>query len=255
MSTINKGDVFKTNSGASVTVLTIDKAPYYLVKYNDSTKHIQQVIREDLISGKLRNPYSPSVFGKGYVGEGKYVSSNRATRKKTPEYQAWKDMLRRCYSTGSSANNSAYVNVQVCDEWLNYQVFSKWFCSNKFYGKGYHLDKDLLIPGSKVYSPKTCCMLPPNINRMLITKKVTDGKEEPQGIHKTPSGKYTVTVSGRIEGNVVGTYDSLKEAILHYNAAKEKRVRATAEEYKGQIDPWVRTALLNWKVQSLDKVK
>ena len=45
--------------------------------------------------GNIKCPYEPRYYGKGYLGEGKYLAY--INRKPTKVYNIWKDMLRRCY--------------------------------------------------------------------------------------------------------------------------------------------------------------
>lgn len=35
--------------------------------------------------------------------------------------------------------------------------------------EGWHLDKDILLKGNKVYSPETCAFVPAKINSLLIS--------------------------------------------------------------------------------------
>lgn len=83
-------------------------------------------------------------------------------------YTAWVTLLQRCYSKIEQKRNPSYIGCTVCDEWLNYENFKKWFDKN--YVEGYHLDKDFFGCG-KVYSPSNCWYVPQEINQLF--KKVT----------------------------------------------------------------------------------
>lgn len=63
-------------------------------------------------------------------------------------------------------NKPTYEGCTVCDEWLYFSNFKKWFDEN--YIEGFQLDKDIIIRGNKVYSPQTCCFVPKEIN--IISK-------------------------------------------------------------------------------------
>ena len=80
-------------------------------------------------------------------------------------------MLERCYDTEHSYKFPTYENCIVCDEWLNYQNFARWFDINYYEieGEVMCLDKDILFKGNKIYSPKTCIFVPRGINN-LFTK-------------------------------------------------------------------------------------
>jgi hypothetical protein len=112
-------------------------------------------------SDKLK-PHSDN--GTGFVGVGKYKTSIK--QKPTKMYSVWKSMLRR------------YKDCSVDSQWCNFQVFAKWHEKN--YNpetmKGWHLDKDILVKGNKIYSPKTCCFVPFQINSLFanVTKHKGD---------------------------------------------------------------------------------
>lgn len=71
---------------------------------------------------------------------------------KTKAYKVWDCMLKRCYSKNDKNHKSSYKDCVVCDEWLLYSNFEKWYNNN--YIEGYSIDKDLLSPGNRIYSHK-----------------------------------------------------------------------------------------------------
>lgn len=75
-------------------------------------------------------------------------------------YRKWKSILER---TSPTYSRKAYENVNICEKWLTFSNFKRWFDEN--YVEGFAIDKDLLsTPDNKVYSPQTCCFLPRIIN-------------------------------------------------------------------------------------------
>ena len=46
-------------------------------------------------NGNIKCPYEARVYGKGYLGEGKYKMSKNG--KNIYKYDIWHDMLKRCY--------------------------------------------------------------------------------------------------------------------------------------------------------------
>ncbi len=74
------------------------------------------------------------------------------------DYQTWHSMLRRCYSPVFKKDKPTYEGCEVCEEWLHFSVFRKWYAANN--KANWELDKDLLIPGNKTYSPETCIFVP-----------------------------------------------------------------------------------------------
>ena len=72
-------------------------------------------------------------------------------------YAAWVNMLQRCYSKKSLESYPSYTGTSVCSEWLYAKEFKKWMEQQDWEGKC--LDKDIVVPGSKLYSPETCAFV------------------------------------------------------------------------------------------------
>lgn len=90
-------------------------------------------------------------------------------------YHTWKNMLQRCYDKKYQKNNPTYIGCKVCDEWLYFSNFKKWFDEN--YPKQIddvklELDKDLLSNNNKIYSPKNCVFLPHKVNSFIRHIKI-----------------------------------------------------------------------------------
>ena len=131
-------------------------------------------------SGSIKDPYSPSVYGIGILGT-KYLS--RVNGVHTKEYILLADMLRRSYSDNSKKKYPTYEGCKVSDKFKSYEYFYEW-CNNQigFNNKDWHLDKDLLTKGNKVYSEDFCVFLPQEINLLFIKRKALRG-EHPIGVH------------------------------------------------------------------------
>ena len=110
----------------------------------------------------IKNPYHPAVYGIGYIGEGE--------GEKGRVYNIWKKVLQRCYSKEYHIKKPTYIGCSVVKEWLNFQNFAKWYKKNykPETMEGWHLDKDILVKGNKIYSPETCCFVPADINSLLL---------------------------------------------------------------------------------------
>lgn len=77
-------------------------------------------------------------------------------------------MKQRCYSALFHQRRPSYIGCVVCDEWLVFENFYYWVVNQDWKGK--HLDKDILIPNNKIYSPDTCVFVSPKLNRLLTQK-------------------------------------------------------------------------------------
>ncbi len=187
-----------------------------------------------------------TVYGVGYFGVGQYKSKKKG--KPTMAYTKWRDMLARCYCPKYQAKKPTYIGCTVDPVWHNYQVFAEWFENNEFKDLGYHLDKDVLNQGNKVYSPSNCCLVPPQINGLIIDSAAARG-EYPVGVKLDKrSGKFTsqVNENGRIKH--LGTFDNSLDAYKAYTEAKERYVKSKAMEWQHRIDNRVFEALIKWSV-------
>ena len=83
-----------------------------------------------------------------------------------PYYRAWKDMLKRCYSTKYQERNPTYKDCSVSEEWLTFSVFKSWMEEQDWEGK--QLDKDILFKGNKEYSADTCVFVTNMVNTFTL---------------------------------------------------------------------------------------
>lgn len=126
-------------------------------------------------------------------------------------YGLWYGMLRRCYDKEQQerSRGKSYVDCIVCERWFDYSNFAKDITLLSGYEDwlnktGYCLDKDTLIPNSKIYSKETCCFIPNTENIRDIHKR------KPQNIkrlHELQKVKYML-----VKGNEVLLFNSEKEA-------------------------------------------
>lgn len=142
------GAIHKSKHNGLFEIIDYKKWNDVAIKFID-TGYATTVSTKSIRDGLIKDRLKRSVYGIGYFGVGEYKGLNNCKR-----YNAWRHMLCRCYAETSSIAYPTYADCIVCDEWHNYQVFSKWFEEN--YIEGCELDKDLLVDGNKVYGPDTC---------------------------------------------------------------------------------------------------
>lgn len=188
------------------------------------------------------------IYGVGIVGEGMYKAGIKFKDKHTKQYSVWINMLERGYTDRFHRMHPTYKCCTVCDEWLNLQIFGKWFDEN--YIEGFELDKDLLVKGNKLYSPETCCFIPKRVNMLLINNKKIRGSY-PIGVSKQRN-KFSAHISIKNKLFHLGNYNTVSEAYDVYKKAKEKDIRDRAKEYKGVVSTEVYTALLNYTINEND---
>jgi len=112
-----------------------------------------------------------------------------------PIYAKWGGMLERACYQKHKDKHPAYKDVGVCEKWLKFSNFKAWVDTQVFY-PDLNLDKDLLIPGNKIYTPEACCFVDTSIN-MLLHRSSPIG-EYPLGVSKTHNrNSFTASVMGR----------------------------------------------------------
>lgn len=166
-------------------------------------------------------------------------------------HDVWYNMLQRCYYTKYQESHPTYKGCSVCDKWLYFSNFKKWFDNN--YIEGYVLDKDILVNGNKIYSPDTCCFVPQEINALIITRTSHRNKNI-KGVSITKYGKYAAFIHKNKKTVNLGHYDTLEEAFSVFQSAKAEYVKALSKKYytQGKITKRVYESLINYKPNSID---
>jgi len=189
------------------------------------------------------------VCGVGYYSKGKY--SSRDGDKKSREYNRWCDMIKRCYRTNKSERLRSYEGCTVSDRFLNFQLFCLWGEKQVgFFDEGYHLDKDLLSYGNRVYSPTTCVLLPTEVNHFLSIYRKESDHSLIGGKYYKKNDNYVAQINGGSGGKRIhlGYYETREAAASAYRDAKEEMAKALAEKFRGKISEVAYNALCNFKV-------
>lgn len=185
------------------------------------------------------------VFGYGIRGD----VLIRKDGKLAKVYIVWKSMLQRCYSGDYQKRWPTYIGCTVCDEWLYLASFKMWF--DIHYKEGYHLDKDILIPRNKVYSPDRCTFVPLSVNLLLNNHRRGRGFY-PQGVtFDKESGRYMAQCNVEGRRKYLGRFGTIQEASNRYRTFKIAHVRKVAQQkhLRGNISQKVRDALYQYKIE------
>jgi hypothetical protein len=207
-----------------------------------------------ILKGQVSNPNNPSIHGVGFIGEGIFKSTFKfeGVKKSTVHYEKWCSILERGCCEILKKRQPSYKNVTVCEEWHNFQNFAQWFEEN--YNpetmQGWHIDKDILKKGNRIYSPETCCLVPNDINA-LFKKAKTNKDNLPTGISRH-GNKYLARVGKYGKKVHIGLYNTPEEAFEAYKTEKEKYIKEVADKYKNQITDKVYQALYNYQVEITD---
>ena len=154
-------------------------------------------------------------------------------------YTVWKSMLKRCYSKKYLESNQSYIGTSVCSEWLYATAFKKWMEQQDWHGKC--LDKDIIAPGSKLYSPETCAFVLQATNS-FVARDASRG-EYPTGVHLfKPTGKYRAQCENPFTGKNehLGLFSTPEEAHEAWRKRKHELAQLVANT---ESDPRIVEAL------------
>ena len=159
-------------------------------------------------------------------------------------------MLQRCYSDTLKKKYPTYEGCEVSDNFKYYEYFYEW-CHKQigFGNEGFHLDKDLLIRGNKVYSESTCVFLPQEINS-LLTKRTSLRGNHLIGVYWDKTHKAFIALVNKNKGKQehLGYFNTEIEAFKAYKTAKESFIKEQANKWKSQIDSRAYKALMKYTV-------
>lgn len=188
--------------------------------------------------------------GKQLIAKVGYNSKGRHKAFENKIYDIWRQMLRRCYDRKAQEKRPTYIGCSVDERWHDFQDFADWYVNHEYYGFGYQLDKDVLTPNNKIYSPETCCFVPSEINNLLLDRSNFRG-EHPQGVSLCrTTGKYFAQIAINSNNKKIGAFLCPNEAHQAYVVAKEAYVKEKAIEWKDRIEDRVFNALMAWRVES-----
>lgn len=186
------GSTWKSNNCGEFTIVgktdryTVDKRgykeyKYYLCQFEDGT--IVESKAYEIKNGKVRNPNSPSICGRGYLGEGKWKFY--INQKAIKEYVVFHGILNRCYNPNvPEYKEYGGEGVTLYQKLFNFQEFCEVLTRLPNYDKwkndttGYwEIDKDILCDkygiSPKIYSEKTCHFIPHYMNMAERNKRVS----------------------------------------------------------------------------------
>ena len=233
---INRTGEEKVNSfGSKIVIKEYRKRrdiDVYFPEYNWTFEHTTY---SNFKNGNIKCPYEPRLYGKGYLGEGKYKAFENG--KLTDKYEIWHGMVERCYDPKLHEKYSTYKDCEVEDKWLNFQNMCKWIDENYYEipGEKMCLDKDILCKGNKIYSRSTCIFVPHRINTLFV-KRDNDRGKDPIGVDQLPSGNYQVRCKNGYGKRIyLGTYSTKEEAFQVYKQYKEKVIKEVIDSYEGKI--------------------
>ncbi len=149
-------------------------------------------------------------------------------------------MLERCYSEKFLESNQSYIGTSVCSEWVYASEFKKWMENQERQGKS--LDKDIIAPGSKLYSPETSAFVLQATN-LFVTARAACRGEYPIGVSLYKrTGRYQAHCNNPFTGEkeYLGLFSTPEEAHEAWRKRKHELAQLVAAT---ESDPRVVEAL------------
>ena len=178
-------------------------------------------------AGKLSLSMRRLIYGVG-VNDSPYtiVLKINGKRIECPYYRAWFGMLRRCYSKQYRKTHPTYAGCSVCGEWLLFSNFRAWMVRQNWKGK--ELDKDIMCPGNKIYSPQTCVFVNGSINTLLTNSAASRG-DHPQGVKlEKRTGRFIARININGKYKHLGSFGSSEKAYSMYRETKRMHILTIA---------------------------
>ena len=161
-------------------------------------------------------------------------------RKICPFYNVWSNMIRRCYMDDKNRRpvETPYIGCSVVDEWHKFSNFKRWMEKQDW--KNNQLDKDLKVPGNKVYGPDTCIFIPKSINTLI-----SEGRHSEFNLKKgltIDHGKIRARIRKYGKLHQIGNFDNEDDAHQAWLVERKKYIIEVAENSR----PDIQKLLLNY---------
>ena len=259
MNKLKIGDKLPSNNNNEFEVIEIVNNWSVKIKFNDDFGYESIVNTGDAIRGQVKNPYFPIVQERGYLGAGLYTSGTNCNLHKKA-YMAWHNMISRCYDPRFKdiKRGKSYSNTTVASEWFNYQIFAEWYCKNLINIDNidikFNLDKDILSPESKCYSQETCCIIPEEINKVIVSHIVRNKSRKLSKIRSCLDGTYSIQIRTNCKTTTFSGFKSEKECFEVYLKSKENEIAAVISKYRNILNEKVYLALIEYASKNSSRI-
>lgn len=252
--------IYFNKYGCAMKIIEYNSSKDVIVEFQDEFCSKVHTNMRNIRAGSVKNPYYPSVFGVGIIGNIYPTSSDENVPLK--EYTTWKAMLNRCYYEKKYNNRTCYDKCTVCDEWLYYDNFYEWLHKQPNFKKliddgiRFDVDKDIIDKNNSIYEPNKCVVVPHYINNIFIKHKQQRG-DLPIGVsadNRYKPIKYDAFLSRNGIQERIGIFNSVESAFLAYKKEKEIYIKQVAqiEFIKGNITKRCYDAMMRYKIEITD---
>ncbi|MDU4051110.1 MAG: hypothetical protein E7H33_09360 [Clostridium perfringens] len=242
------------NCGEEAEIIEYKKYDDISIRFLKTGEIIEKCKYGNFRNGTIKSHFTPTVYGVGIIG---LENTRNENGDKLKSYEFWRHILQRCYDEKEHKKHPTYKECKICDEWLYYPNFKEWYEENYYEVNDeiMCLDKDILVKGNKIYSPKTCVFAPERINKLFL-KRQNDRGNLPIGViwHKRDK-EYQVQCNifdmktGKCKKKHLGCYDTPKEAFSVYKQFKENYIKLVADHYKDKIPERLYDAMYRYEVE------
>lgn len=155
----------------------------------------------------------------------------------TRTWRTWSGIIRRTDNRDpkwiNKQNKQSYVDCTLDPRWYKLSVFKEWIEQwDDFENK--EVDKDILIPGNKIYGPDTCLMVRPIVNAWF---KPTIKGDLPRGVcwnsswrrGKSPNPYRTQITPIGGKRTSLGCYDTVEEASAVFEKSRKEQIQILIE--------------------------
>ena len=242
------GEIKKNLRGTTMEIIEYNGTLDITVLFENGD--IKKCTYNNFKTGSVNSVLDRTVEGVGYIGQGKHIPSE------IKKYSTWKNMFTRCYNARTNTEKRSYADSTVCDEWHNFQRFGEWFDKN-YYSIGeqqMQLDKDIILKGNKLYSPKHCIFVPSCINKLFTKTNFLRG-DLPIGVTvRNSKGTFVSRSCNQLtmKRKYLGDFDTKEEAFYAYKTYKEAHIKEVVDYYKETIPNALYTALYRYEVSITD---
>lgn len=175
-------------------------------------------------------------------------SNETGSKVSTKSYVVWAGIHTRCLVGGAyQRRRPTYKGCHVSSEFKSFQNFTNWHIKQVGYSESnYQLDKDLLVPGNKLYSAETCVLVPKALNSLFTG--IDSGRFGlPPGVHfDSLKDAYIAQISSNGTQRYLGTFHLVEDASVEYNRQKRREIGNWIARLEGgefAVDHKVITAL------------
>jgi hypothetical protein len=168
----------------------------------------------------------------------------------TRTWRTWNGIIRRTDNRDmkwiNEQNKTSYVDCTLDPRWYKLSAFKEWIEQWDDY-ENKEVDKDILIPGNKIYGPDTCLMVRPIVNAWF---KPNARGDLPRGVcwnsgwkrGKSPNPYRTQITPIGGKRTSLGVYATIEEASAVFEEARKEQIKVLIET---ETDLKVKNALLN----------